>query len=179
MTLLISAITFAIIVLAISMTPVLISRKTKLVEARRNEKGEKTIDYSHSIFWFIYVGGALFSIIGALVYLFSEDAIGGSILFVMGLIFILPMAIIQFADTSINWSHEYIRGAKSGVRLKKNLILWDDVEWVKFHSNNTIQVKDTFGKSVYWTVYHNDWKAIIKDLRRIRPDIDLSDFEQS
>jgi len=172
-----SGITFAIIGFAVSAVPALFSRKSKLVKAKTKANGEKYIDYSSFVFWVIYGSAALFSLIGLLVYLFSNEPVAGIIFIALGLIFLLPMGIIQFVDTSINWTSDYICGARSGVSLKKHLILWDDVVLAKLHPNQTIQLKDKFGKSVHWSVYHNGWYEIIEDLRLIRPDIDTSDFE--
>ena len=125
----------------------------------------------------MYGGGAAFTIVGLLVYLFSDEPIAGIVFGVLGLVLIIPAILLTFVDTTVNWSSEYICGAKSGVSIKKNRILWDDVEFVKYHPNHTIQIKDKSGSSVLLSVYYNGWKEIIGDLRAIRPDIDTSDFD--
>lgn len=125
----------------------------------------------------IYGGGALFTILGVLVYFFSSEPIGGIIFIVLGLIFLLPMMAIQIVNTSVNWTSEYVHGAKSGVSLRKNKILWTDVIEAKLLPNQTIQVKDKFCRKVVWSVYHKGWFEIIDDLRHIKPDIDTSDFD--
>lgn len=172
-----NAFTSTIIIAAVTAIPALFRGKSKKIAAKRKENGEKYIEYSSFVFWVIYGGGASFSIIGVLVYLFSDEPRAGIIFIVLGLIFLLPMALLQFFDTSVNWTKDYICGAKSGIRLKKNCVFWKDVESIKYQPNHTIQVKDKSGKSVFWSVYHNGWHEIIDDLRHIRPDIDLSDFE--
>lgn len=177
MALITSVVTSAIIGVAVTTIPALFSRKSRLVKAKAKNNGEKFIKYSSFVFWVIYGGGALFSILGVLVYFLSEEPVAGIIFIILGLVFLLPMAVMQFFDTSVNWSSEYICGARSGVSLRKNCILWDDVDFAKFHPYQTIQLKDKSGKSVFWSVYHNGWYEIIEDLRRIRPDIDTSDFD--
>jgi len=177
MALITSALTSAIVAFAVTSMPILFSRKSKRVKVKASNNGEKTIDYASFVFWVIYGGGALFSLIGVLDYWLSDDPIAGIIFWVMGLILLLPALLLQFIDTSVNWSSEYISGAKSGVSLKKNRILWEDIISVKSHPNQTIELKDAAGKSVVWSVYYNGWHEIISDLRRLRPDIDTTDFE--
>ena len=177
MALITSAFTSAIVIASVTAIPALYRRKSKLVKASTNENGEKYIEYSNFVFWIIYGGGASLTILGVLIYLLSNEPVAGIISILMGLIFLLPTVVLQFVDTSVNWSSVYICSARSGVSLKKNRILWDDVVLAKYHPNHTIQIKDKSGKSVYWSVYHNGWHEIINDLRRIRPDIDTSNFD--
>lgn len=177
MALITSAFTSAIIIAAVTAVPALFKRKSKLVKAKTKENGEKYIEYSSFIFWMVYCSGASFTILGVLVYLFSDEPVAGIIFIVLGLIFVLPTAFLQFVDTSVNWTDKYICGAKSGVSIKKNRILWNNVEMINYHPNHTIQIKDKSGESVFWSIYHNGWYEIIDDLRRIRPDIDTSDFD--
>lgn len=177
MALITSTFTSAIVIAAVSVVPALFSRKSKSVKAKTKENGEKCIDLSSFFFWIIYGGGAAFTIIGLLVYLFSDEPIAGISFGVLGLVFIMTAFLFTFVDTTVNWSSKYICGAKSGVSLKKNRILWDEVEFVKYHPNQTIQIKGTAGNSVVWSVYYNGWNEIIEDLRAIRPDIETSDFD--
>ncbi len=177
MALISSALTSAIVAFAVTAVPILFSRKSKRVKVKASNSGEKTIDYASFVFWVIYGGGALFSIIGVLVYWLSDEPIAGIVFLVLGLILLIPALLLQFVDTSVNWSSESISGAKSGVSLKKNRILWKDIISVKSHPNQTIELKDSAGKSVVWSVYYNGWYEIISDLRRLRPDIDTSNFE--
>lgn len=177
MALITSAFTSAIVIAAVSAVPALFSRKSKSVKAKTKENGEKYIEYSSFIFWIIYGGGALFTVLGVLIYLFSNEPIAGIIFGVLGLVLIIPAILLTFVDTTVNWSPEYICGAKSGVSIKKNRILLSDVEFVKYHPNHTIQIKGKSGNNVFWSVYHNGWNEIIGDLRAIRPDIDTSDFD--
>ena len=177
MSLIASTFTSAIIILAVTVVPLIFSRRSKLAKAKMKDNGEKYIDYSNFIFWVIYGGGSIFFVLGVLVYLFSDEPIAGIIFIIMGLIFLLPMVFVQVADTTINWTSDYICGPKSSMRLKKNRIFWDDITSLVAHPNQTIQLKDKFGKSVYWSVYFNGWYEVIQDLRRIRPDIDTSDFD--
>ena len=172
-----SALTFFIIGLAVTALPTLFMRKSKMVAAKTKDNGEKYIDYSNFVFWFIYGCGVSFIVIGALVFLFSDEPGAGIGFVALGLIFLIPTLILQLCDTTINWSPEYICGAKSGTRLKKNTILWPDVILVKLHPNKTIQLQDKSGKNIYWSIYHNGWYRIIEDLRLLRPDIDTSDFD--
>ena len=176
MALITSAFTSAIVIAAVSVIPALFSRKSKSVKAKTKENGEKYIELSSFVFWVIYGGGAVFTIVGLLVYLFSDEPEAGIISGVLGLVLIMPAILLTFVDTTVNWSSKYICGAKSGVSIKKNRILWEDVEFVKYHPNNTIQIKDKTGNSVFWSVYYNGWSEVISDLRAIRPDIDTSDF---
>lgn len=177
MSLITSALTSAIIAFAVSTVPILIGRRTKLAKAKRKENGDKTIDYASSVFGMIYGGGALFTILGVLVYFFSNEPIAGIMFIVMGLIFLLPIMVIQIVDTSLNWTSDYIEGARSGVSLRKNKLSWDDIIQVKHLPNQTIQVKDKSDRKVVWSVYHKGWHEIIDDLQHIRPDIDTSDFD--
>lgn len=177
MALITSALTSAIVAFAVTSVPILFSRKSKRVKVKASYNGEKTIDYASFVFWVIYGGGAIFSTIGVLVYWLSDEPIAGIIFLVLGLILLLPTLLLQFVDTSINWSSEYISGAKSGVSLKKNRILWEDIVSVESHPNQTIELKDSAGKSVVWSVYYNGWHEIITDLQRLRPDIDTSSLE--
>ncbi len=177
MALITSALTSAIVVAAVSVIPALFSRKSKSVKAKIKENGEKYIELSSFVFWIIYGGGAAFTIVGLLVYLFSDEPIAGIIFGVLGLVLIVPSILLTFVDTTVNWSSEYICGAKSGVSIKKNKILWDDVVLAKYHPNHTIQIKDNLGKNVVLSVYYNGWNEVIGDLRAIRPDIDTSDFD--
>lgn len=177
MSLITSALTSAIIAFAVSTAPILIGRRTKLAKAKRKENGEKTIDYASSVFGMIYGVGALLTILGVLVYFFSGDPIAGIIFIVMGLIFLLPMMVIQIVDTSVNWTSEYVHGAKSGTGLRKNRVLWTDAIEANLLPNQTIQIKDKYGRKVVWSVYHKGWHEIIDDLRHIRPDFDTSDFD--
>ena len=72
MALITSAFTSAIVIAAVSAVPALFSRKSKSVKAKTKENGEKYIEYSSFIFWIIYGGGALFTVLGGLIYLFSN-----------------------------------------------------------------------------------------------------------
>lgn len=177
MALIASAFTSAIVIAAVSVIPGLFSRKSKSIKAKIKGNGEKYIELSSFVFWVIYGGGAAFTIVGLLVYLFSDEPIAGIIFGVLGLVLIVPAILLTFVDTTVNWSPEYICGAKSGVSIKKNRILWDDVELAKYHPNHTIQIKDKSGNSVVFSVYHNGWNEVIGDLRAIRPDIDTSNFD--
>ena len=172
-----NAVTMFLVVVAVTVLPRLISRRPKTLKTTTKESGEKSIDVPKLLYWLIYVGALLFCILGIWVYLFSDEPIAGMGFIILCLIFIIPIAIFHFADTSVDWSDEFISGAKSGVSLKKNRIFWDDVVSAKFHPNQTIQIKDKSSKSVFWSVYYVGWYEIIVDLRRIRPDIDTSDFE--
>ena len=177
MALITSALTSAIVAFAVTSVPILFSRKSKRVKVKASDNGEKTIDYASFVFWVIYGAGAILSTIGVLVYWLSDEPIAGIIFVALGLILLLPALLLQFVDTSVNWSSEYISGAKSGFSLKKNRILWEDIVSVVFHPNQTIELKDSAGKSVVWSVYYDGWYEIISDLRRLRSDIDTSDFE--
>ena len=177
MALITSAFTSVIIIAAVSVIPALFRRKSKTIKARTKENGEKYIDYASFVFWFIYGVGALFSILGILVYLFSDEPLAGIAFVVMGLIFFIPVLFLQFTDTTVNWTSDYICGAMSAYRFKKNRILWENIVTAQYHANHTLQLKDASGKSVFWSVYHNGWHAVIDDLRRIRPDIDATDFD--
>lgn len=177
MALITSAFTSAIVVAAVSAVPALFRRKSKSVKAKTKENGEKYIELSSFVFWIIYGCGAFFTVLSVLIYLFTNEPFAGIVFGVFGLILIIPAILLTFADTTVNWSSEYIHGAKSGVSIKKNRILWDDVVFVKYHPNHTIQIKDKLGNSVFWSVYYNGWKEIIGDLKAIRPDVDTSDFD--
>lgn len=177
MALITSAFTSAIVIVSVTAIPALFRRKSKLVKASTKENGEKYIELSNFVFWIIYGCGASFTVLGVLAYLLSSEPIAGIMFILMGLILLLPTVVLQFVDTAVNWSSVYICGARSGMSYKKNRILWDDVVLIKYHPNHTIQIKDKSGKSIYWSVYHNGWHEIINDLRRIRPDIDTSNFD--
>ncbi|GGX65684.1 hypothetical protein GCM10011309_14930 [Litorimonas cladophorae] len=177
MALISSVFTSAIIIATVSAFPAFFGRKSKLAKVKFQESGEKYIELSKFLFWLIYGVGASFTILGVFVYLFSEEPIAGVGFTIMGLVFLVLTAFLQFIDTSVSWTSEIISGAKSGVSIKKNSIFWNDIVMAKYHANHTIQLKDKLGKSVFWTVYHNGWHEIIDDLRLIRPDIDTSDFD--
>ncbi|WP_026941712.1 hypothetical protein [Hellea balneolensis] len=169
--------TSAIVAAAVSVIPAFLSRKTANIKAKSLESGEKYIELSKYLFWFVYTASTLFIVLGALVCLFTDEPITGVGFIFMGFVFFLPMAILQSIDTSINWTSEYINGAKSGSSLKKNKILWKDISLAKLHPNYTLQLKDKSGKSVVWSIYHSGWREIIDDLRLIRPDIEIGDFD--
>ena len=177
MALITSAFTSAIVMAAVTAIPVLFSRKSKTLKAKTKENEEKYIELSSFVFWIIYGGCVVFTIAGLLIYLFSDEPIAGIMFGVLGLVLIMPAILLTFVDTTVNWSSKYICGAKSGVSIKKNQILWDEVEFIKNHPNHTIQIKDKSGKSVFFSVYYNGWNEVISDLRAIRPDIDTSDFD--
>ena len=177
MTLITSAFTSAIVAFAVTAVPILFSRKSKRFKVKASDNGEKTIDYASFLFWVTYGSGALFSITGILVYWLSDEPIAGIIILAMGLILLFPTLLLQFVDTTVNWSPEYIQGAKSGVSLKKNRILWKDIISIKAHPNQTIELKNKAGESVFWSVYYNGWHEIVPDLRPLRPNIDTSDFD--
>lgn len=177
MALISSALTTSIIIIAVSGAPLLFKRWSKKAEAKRKENGEKYIDYSNVIIGFIYGIGALFVGVGVFVYFFSDEPWAGIGFIAMGLILLIPALICQALDTTINWSPDYICGAKSSMCLKKNTLLWADIVFVKLHPTQMIQLQDKSGKSIYWSVYHSGWYRVIEELRRIRPDIDTSDFD--
>ena len=172
-----NAITMAIVAADVTTIPILISRSTKSTKLKTKENGEKSIDAGKFIYFLVYGFSALFIVLGLWVGLFADSPIAGIIFIALGLIIVIPMAVFQFADTSVDWSNVYLIGAKSGMSIKKNHILWENVVSAKLHPNQTIQIKDKSGKSVFWSVYYLGWHEIIEDLRRIRPDIDTSDFE--
>ena len=119
MALITSAFTSAIVIAAVTAIPALFRRKSKLVKANTKKNGEKYIEYSNFVFWVIYGIGAAFTILGVLIYFLLSEPITGIIFILMGLVFLLPTVVLQFVDTSVNWSSEYICGAKSGMSIKK------------------------------------------------------------
>lgn len=169
--------TMAIVVAAVTVLPKLIGRITKSAKAKINENGEKSIDVTNLLYWMLYGGASLSPIVGIGVYLFTDEPLAGIGFIILGLVFILPTAILQFADTSVDWTNEYISGARTGASLKKNRILWSDVESATFHPNLSIEITDRFGKSVFLSVFQSGWYEFIEDLRHIRPDIEADDFE--
>jgi len=172
-----SALTMGAVVLAVNLLPKVVGRKAKSTQARIKDNGDKSIDVNKFIYWGIYTVAGLFIFLGVWVYFSTDEPIAGLGFIFMGLVFILPMALLQFADTSVDWSPEYIWGAKSGFNIKKNKVYWDDIVSVIFHPNYSIQVKDKSEKSVYWSVYYSGWYEIVEDLRALRPDLDFSDFD--
>lgn len=177
MALITNAITSTIVAAAITVIPALFRRKSSSIKAKTSENGEKFIDYSKFVFWFLYGSGATFTILGILVYLLSDNLFAGMVFIIIGIAILLPSVLPIFANTTITWSTQYICGPKSGWHLKKHSILWQDVELAKYHPNHTVQIKDKSGRSVFWSVYYNGWHEIISDLRLLRPDIDTSDFD--
>jgi len=156
--------------------PIFLMRKTKHLRSKAKACGEKYIDISPVFFWSGYLLGSLLSIVGIYGYLFTDEAWASIGLLGMGFIFTLASVALQGFDTSVNWTSEYICGAKSGLRFKKNTIFWDDIILFKTLPNNTFQLQDKLGNSVHWSVYQTGWYEIIEHLRRIRPDIDTSDY---
>lgn len=172
-----SALTTIIVVTVVTAIPAFLMRKPKPVKVKVNESGEKCIDLSPDFFWLTYPTASLFLILGVYVFLFTDEPWAGIGFLAMGLIFILSTAALHALDTSVNWTSEYINGARSGGSVKKNKLFWDDVVSAKSLTNETFQLQDKLGKSVHWSVYQTGWYEIIEDLRRIRPDIDTSDFD--
>jgi len=169
--------TMAIVMGVVTYLPLLVLRKTRHVKAKAKACGEKYIDISQFFFWFVYLGGSGFSIVGVSVFLFTDEAGAGLGFIAMGLLFILSAAIIFVLDTSVSWTLDYIYGARSGSTVKKHKIYWDDIISFKVLPNQTFQLQDKSGKSVHWSVYQAGWYEIIEDLRRLRPDIDTSDLD--
>jgi len=172
-----SAFTMAIIATAVTILPKLLGRKTKSAKSKISKNGVKSIDLANFVLWGLYGVSSLFLFVGIGVYLFTDEPWAGIAFIMMGLVFLFLTAIIHFADTSVEWTTEYISGAKSGTSFKKNRLLWDDVISANFLPNQTIKISDTSGKNIFLSVYQNGWHEIIEDLRHIRPDISTCDFK--
>ncbi len=172
-----SGLTTAIIVGVVSTVPLLIKRNSRTGKTQKNDKGEKSVDLFKPIFWIFYPICAAFMVLGLYVTISENELVAGIILLSIGAILLIPFIILHLSKTSVDWTSEFIVGAKSGVSIKRHKILWRDTVSAKYHANHTMEIKDKFGKKVFCSVYHKGWPEIIEDLRRIRPDIDTSDFD--
>lgn len=169
--------TSILIVSVVTIFPAFLMRRSKRVKAKSKACGEKFIDISPFFFLLIYGVGGAFAALGVWV-LLNTDEPGAGVGFIgMGLVFVVSAGLLNLLDTSVTWTGEYIRGAKSGVSIKKNTILWKDVASVKCLPNKTFQLEDKFGKRIHWSPYQTGWFDIIADLRRFKPDVDTSDFD--
>ena len=164
--------------LAIIALPLLIRHRSKSIQARVEKNGEKSIDLANVYFWLMYVTSALFIIIGISAFLFSNEPIASIGFTGIGCVFFAATAIIQFANTTVHWSHQYISGPRSGFSFKRNIIDWDNIIMAKYNKNNTIELVSISGLKVCWSVYHAGWLEVIIDMQRIKPDADTSDFEE-
>lgn len=168
--------TMAIVAVSVTVIFKVMENGTKPAKVKINENGEKTSDIHPFIYWFTYGASSFFALVGLGVLLFTDEPFAGLGGIAMGFIFFLPIAILHRGDTSVEWTDEYITGAKRAGSFKKHRILWSDVVSATFHKDKTIQIKDKFGKSVFSSVFEKGWYEIIEDLRRLRPDINTDDF---
>ena len=178
-----SFVLFAAIGIALFATIFLYAKRNETRQVKPNSNGDKIINLSRAWLTLILLINLVTLTLGLWVILDENEFWAGLGLVGFGLFFALLFLPIKKANISVGWNDSYIEGPNLKGLDQKSKLYWEDVISINKMMDEenviagTFSVKSKTGQTIYVYYRLSGWGQIIRDVRKLSLDIDLSDFD--